>query len=49
MTSTTGLRAELFALDDLAAVPLARDILGDIGANIPISMPSGWCTSWCAG
>src|SRR4030095_6287331 len=25
-----GFRAELFTLDDLAAVPLARDILGDI-------------------
>jgi dGTPase len=30
-----GFRAELFTLDDLAAVPLARDILGDIGRQYP--------------
>jgi dGTPase len=30
-----GFRAELFALDDLAAVPLARDILGDVGRQYP--------------
>jgi dGTPase len=30
-----GFRAELFTLDDLAAVPFARDILGDIGRQYP--------------
>jgi dGTPase len=30
-----GLRAELFALDDLAGVPLIRDILGDIRGQHP--------------
>ena len=30
-----GFRAELFALDDLASVPLARDILGDVGGQYP--------------
>jgi dGTPase len=30
-----GFRADLFALDDLAAVPLARDILGDVGRRYP--------------
>ncbi len=30
-----GLRAEMFAIDDLAAVPLVGDILRDIGAEYP--------------
>jgi dGTPase len=30
-----GLRADLFAVDELAAVPLARDVLGDLRARYP--------------
>ncbi len=43
-----GLRAELFTLDDLAEVPLIRDILADIDGRRPISIPAAWCTNWCA-
>ena len=44
-----GLRAGLFALDDLAGVPLIRDILESIRApGSGCSSPAGWCMNWCA-
>ena len=44
-----GLRAELFALDDLASVPLVGDIVREIDARYPASSRRAAPTSWCAG
>ena len=44
-----GLRAELFALDDLADVPLLGDILREIArAASRARAGARWRTSWCA-
>ena len=45
-----GLRAELFALDDIAAVALPGSIIGEIRAELSRrSMPAGWCMNSSAG
>ena len=43
-----GLRADLFTLDDIAAVPIVGDIVREIDARIPASSRRGACTRWCA-
>ena len=41
-----GLRAELFALDDIAAVPLPGRIIGEIRAAYPgLDAGIAWCTN----
>ena len=44
-----GLRAELFALDDLAGVPLIGEILREIRDQHPRARcRARWRTNWCA-